>query len=88
MFALIRLFAIAIVLLTVIYLALYFYFRIGARDRLETEWEADRPPLPRHTYVEIGLRAYVRRLHRGLIVGIYAVPLLVICGVIYVLNDA
>lgn len=88
MFGLLRLFVILIVLLTVIYWALVFYFRAGERDRLEAEWEAEQPPLPRHTFVDNGIRDYQRSLRRKLLWGVYIVPLGAICILIYYVNYA
>ncbi len=88
MLGLLRLFAMFMVLLTVIYWSLVFYLRAGERDRLEAEWDARRPPLPRHTYVDIGLRDAKRGMHRKLVLGVYAVPIAVVCALIYVFNYA
>ncbi|SDZ01395.1 hypothetical protein SAMN05444004_10539 [Jannaschia faecimaris] len=88
MFGLIRLFAILMVLLTVIYWALVFYCRAGERDRLEAEWEAEQPPLPRHTFVENGIREYQRSLRRKLLWGVYILPIGAICALIYFVNYA
>ena len=88
MFGLLRLVVVLLVALTVIYWSLVFYLRAGERDRLEAEWERDRPPLPRHTYVEIGLRDYGGSLRRKLLWGVYIVPIALICGLIYVVNYA
>ncbi|WP_179378552.1 hypothetical protein [Jannaschia marina] len=88
MFALLRLFVVLMVLLTIVYWALVFYFRAGERDRLEAEWEAEQPPLPRDTYVENGIREYRRSLRRKLLWGVYIVPIGTICILIYVVNYA
>lgn len=88
MFGLLRLFAILIVLLTVVYWALVFYFRASERDRLEAEWEAEKPPLPMHTHVDIGIREYQRSLRRKLLWGVYIVPIGTICLLIYYVNYA
>ena len=88
MLGLIRLFAMFLVLLTVVYWSLLLYLRAGERERLEERWEAERPPLPRHTYVDNGLRAWRGPLRRRLFVGVYVVPIAVVCGLIYVFNYA
>lgn len=75
MLALARLAGMTVVLLTVAFVCLTLWFRWGKRERLEAEWERERPPLPRHTHVEIGMAPYRERLRRKLIVGVYVLPL-------------
>lgn len=86
MLALLRLAAILLIGLTVIYACLLLWLRAGERARLEAEWEAERPPLPRHTHVGIGLAAHRRRTRRKLIWGVYLVPIAAICALIWYLN--
>ncbi|CTQ49722.1 hypothetical protein [Jannaschia donghaensis] len=88
MFGLLRLFVVLMVLLTIVYWALVFYLRAGERDRLEAEWEAEQPPLPRERYVEIGIRDYQGSLRRKLLWGVYIVPIGTICALIYFVNYA
>ncbi|MCK0169086.1 hypothetical protein MWU52_16140 [Jannaschia sp. S6380] len=88
MFGLARLALILLVALTVIYWCLVFWFRAGERARLEAEWERERPPLPQHTYVEIGIRDYQGSLRRRLLWGVYVVPIAAICIIIYLVNFA
>ena len=86
MLALARLAGMAVLGLTVIFVCLTLWFRWGERERLEAEWERERPPLPRYRHVEIGMAPYRERLRRRLIVGVYVVPILAICGLIYAFN--
>ena len=88
MFGLLRLFVILLLLLTVVYWALVFYLRAGERDRLEAEWEAEQPPLPRERYVDIGIRKYQSGLRRRLLWGVYILPIGAICLLIYYVNYA
>lgn len=88
MFGLLRLFAVLMVVLTIVYWALVFYCRAGERDRLEAEWEAEQPPLPRERFVDIGIREYQRSLRRKLLWGVYIVPIGAICTLIYFVNYA
>ncbi|MDB2406927.1 hypothetical protein N9W17_00120 [Jannaschia sp.] len=74
------------VVLTVVYVSLWFYFRAGARDRLAGVWARDRPPLPEHTFVETEMRAYEPVLRRKLIVGVYVIPLTAAIGLAMILN--
>jgi hypothetical protein len=88
MLGLFRLAGILLIALTAIYVCLLFYFRAGQRAHLERAWERDRPPLPRHTYVENGLRDRRGHLQRNLILGVYVAPIAILCIVIYVTNYA
>ncbi len=88
MFGLLRLAVMLLIALTVIYACLWFWIRAGKRDRLEHAWERDRPPLPRHTYVDNGLREYGASLRWRLLFGVYIVPIAAICTLIYVVNYA
>lgn len=76
------------VVLTVVYWCLVFYLRAVERDRLEAEWEDERPPLPKHTFVENGIREYQGSLRRKLLWGVYIVPIGAICTLIYLINYA
>jgi hypothetical protein len=83
-----RLILIFAVALTVVYWSLWQYLRAGDRERLSEEWRRDRPPLPEHTYVEIGLKDAAPRLHRRLVLGVYVVPLTVVGAAVLILNEA
>ena len=86
--ALLRLTVMMLIALTVIYWALVLYLRAGEKDRLEARWEAERPPLPQHTYVANGLRDYQGSLRRKLIWGVYVVPIGTVAALVYILNYA
>ena len=83
-----RLFLIAFVVLTVIYVSLSFYSRARARDRLEAEWDQGDKPGPRDAYVKHGLADYDGSLRRKLILGVYIVPLGLVGLIIYLVNFA
>lgn len=83
-----RLFLIAFVVLTVIYVCLSLYSRSRARDRLEAEWDAGDKPGPREAYVQDGLADYNGSLRRKLILGVYIVPIFLVGLIIYLVNFA
>jgi hypothetical protein len=85
---LLRIFALLLVALTGIYVSLWFYFRAGEKARLEDRWAAERPPLPQHTFVKIGLSAYSEALRRRMILWVYVVPVLAVVGIIAYVNYA
>lgn len=72
-----RLGALLLGCLTVVYACLWLWIRAGERARLEAEWARERPPLPRHTHVAIGLAAGRDALRRRLVLGVYVVPVAV-----------
>ncbi|UWQ20011.1 hypothetical protein [Jannaschia sp. W003] len=86
MLLLVRILAVVLVIQTVVFWSLLLYLRWGERDRLEAEWERERPPLPRERYVTNGLETHGRRTRRRLLVGVYAIPMAVIVALIWWLN--
>ncbi|MCA8867860.1 MAG: hypothetical protein KDA67_04360 [Rhodobacteraceae bacterium] len=86
MIAGIRLFVIAFVVLSVIYVYLSIRQRWQARNELEAEFDAGGVEGDRDTYIEEGMREYQSSLRRKLILGVYVVPLLVVATLIYVMN--
>jgi hypothetical protein len=83
-----RILALLLVALTGIYLSLWMFFRAGEKARLEERWAAERPPLPRHTFVKIGLDAYSDTLRRRMVLWVYVVPVLALVAVGTYLNYA
>ena len=88
MIGLLRLVIGLLVVLTVIYWCLVFYFRAGERDRLEREWRETRPPLPMERYVENGIADYKGSLRRKLLWGVYVVPITLVVGLVWYINYA
>ncbi|MEO9685625.1 MAG: hypothetical protein ABJF86_02020 [Tateyamaria sp.] len=86
--ALVRLLFIAFVVLSVIYLSLSLYSRARAKDRLEAEWDAGDFDIPRDNYVRAGLTDYDGSLRRKLILGVYVVPMSLVCIIVYLVNFA
>lgn len=82
----IRLFAMAFVLLTVVYVYLSIRQRWRTRRRLEEEFDQGGVEGDRDTYIKQGLRDYQGSLRRKLILGVYIVPLLIVTTLIYVTN--
>ncbi|MFP7569506.1 hypothetical protein [Marivita sp. S2033] len=86
MLALGRLVVIGFLVLTVVYFSLSFYCRAGRREELEKEWDEEIRAGNRDTYVQGGLREYDGSLRRKLLLGVYIVPLTLMCAVIYFTN--
>ncbi|MEL6099821.1 MAG: hypothetical protein AAFV87_01700 [Pseudomonadota bacterium] len=83
-----RILLMVFVVLTVIYVCLSLYSRAARRDKLEAEWDEGGIETPRETFVQDGLREYDTSLRRKLILGVYVVPITLICLIIYLTNFA
>jgi hypothetical protein len=86
MIALARLFIIGFLVLTVVYVCLSLYSRAVRREKLETWYEEEGRPGDLDRYVADGLKEYDRSLRRKLILGVYVVPLTLMCTIIYLTN--
>ncbi len=88
MIAAIRLFAMAFIILTVVFVFLSVRNRWRARRRLEAEFDSgqDIGETDRDTYIQEGLKDYEGSLRRKLIFAVYIVPLFIVATMIYVTN--
>ena len=87
MIGFIRVFVIAFVVLTVIYVSLSFYSRAVRRDKLEAQWDAEGREGDKRAFVKAGLKEYDGSLRRKLILGVYVIPIVIVSTIIYVVND-
>ena len=85
-FALGRLVLVLLVVSTVAYVCLWFYARSAQTERLERRWEEEGRPGPRDIYVRDGLEQESFALRRRLLLGVYAVPFVVLTVVVYFAN--
>lgn len=86
MFALIRLVAMALVVLTVVYISVSLYSRAVRKTKLEAEWEETQVG-DRDSFVREGLEAYSTSFRRKLILGVYILPSLLLIAIIYATNS-
>lgn len=86
MAALVKLFLILLVALSVVYVSLSLYSRSVRRDKLEREWDEEIGEGDRDAFVKDGLKDYDQSLRRKLILGVYIVPILLIGIIIYFTN--
>ena len=84
----IRLFFIAFIVLSIVYICLSFYSRSVRRGKLEAEWDENKGPGDRETFIREGLEDYDGSLRRKLILGVYVVPLALVGLIIYLVNFA
>jgi hypothetical protein len=78
----------AFVILTLFYWALSWYFRSLARGALERDWDEEGREGDRDAWIAEGLAAYDNSLRKKLVWGVYVVPIVVICGLVYLTNYA
>jgi len=88
MIALARLIVFGFVGLSIVYICLSLYSRAVRRRKLAEEWEEQQPPMPRDTFIRVGLEEYDGSLRRKLILSVYIVPTLLIALIIYLVNFA
>ena len=86
MFALIRVFALGLVVLTVVYLSVSFWARARRRETLQLLWEERGRVGDRDSFVRAGMVEYDQSLKKRLILAIYVVPAAVVAGIIYLVN--
>lgn len=86
MFAFLRLMIPALVVLTLVYIAVSIYSRRIRRGKLEDEWDAGGMPGERDDWIQQGLDDYDGSLRRKLIWGVYVVPFTLITAIIYLTN--
>ncbi|APG45994.1 MULTISPECIES: hypothetical protein [Phaeobacter] len=86
MFAFLRLMAILLVVLTVIYGIVSLYSREVRRAKLKRRWAEKGLTGDRSAFIQRGLHQYDRSLRRRLILLVYVVPLGAIALLVYVMN--
>ncbi|MGR3273254.1 hypothetical protein DU478_03900 [Thalassococcus profundi] len=86
MFALARLFVVAFVVLTIVYICVSLYSRSVRRGKLEAEWDEEGMTGDRDAFIRQGLKEYDNSLRRKLILGVYIVPMCLVGLIIYLNN--
>lgn len=83
----IKLVVFGFLLLSVIYLSLSVYSRSVRREKLENEWDAEKPEgVAREAFVEQGLTEYNSGLRPKLLLLVYVVPTVFVAAVVYLTN--
>lgn len=72
--------------LTVVYFSLYFYFRSGAKMRLEEEWVMAGRPGDRAAWVDERIGPKAARIRGWLFAVVYVLPLVVLSVYVYLTN--
>ncbi|MCR9068580.1 MAG: hypothetical protein NXH79_07010 [Rhodobacteraceae bacterium] len=72
--------------LTVVYVCLFFYFRSGAKMRLEEDWVMEGRPGDRDDWVGDRLAPRARRIRNWLVVLVYLVPMAGLSVFVWITN--
>nr|WP_121022304.1 hypothetical protein [Litoreibacter meonggei] len=86
MFAVLRLGAMAFIVMLIVYFVLSAWSRSVRRGKLAEEWDEEIRTGDREAFIETGLADYDGSLRRKLILGVFVVPYLVIGVLVYVVN--
>ena len=86
--AVVRLFAILLVVSTIVYFSLSLYSRARRREKLEKQWRADLRVGDRDVWLREEMGKYDSSLRRRLILLVYVVPFVFVAAMIYIQNFA
>jgi len=81
-----RMLLLMLVVLTVVYVSLFFYLRAGARMRLEEDWVMEGRPGDRDDWIDERITPTARRIRTWLIFIVYVLPLVALSVYVYVTN--
>lgn len=81
-----RMLLLMLVLLTVVYLSLFFYWRAGAKMRLEEEWVMAGRPDDRDDWIDARIAPIVRRIRLWLVILVYLLPIAALSLYIFLTN--
>lgn len=81
-----RLLLVMLVLLTVVYVSLFLYWRSGVKMRLEEEWVMAGRPDARDEWIDERLAPVARRIRTWLIAVVYVLPVTAVSVYVYVTN--
>lgn len=84
--AIVRLFFMAFIVLSVVFVCVSLYSRAVRREKLEREWEEEGSVGDRDAFVKAGLVEYDSSLRKRLILGVYIIPLVIVLTITYVVN--
>ncbi len=83
-----RLMGMALIALTVVFVSLWFYARAAKRQKLEAQWDRDKAPGRRESFLSAEMAGYEVKLKRKLIWGVYVIPSGLLAALIYFTNSA
>ena len=85
---LVRLVVFGFLLLSVVYLSLSWFSRSVRREKLENQWDEERPDnISRDDFVAAGIKEYNEGLRPKLLLLVYVVPAILITSIVYFTNS-
>jgi hypothetical protein len=81
-----RMLLLLLVLLTVVYVSLFLYWRAGVKMRLEEDWVMEGRPGDREDWIDERLSPVARRIRTWLILLVYVVPVAGLFLYVYLTN--
>ena len=84
----VRLIVFGFLILTVIYVCLFFYSRSVRKSKLREWYQDSDKSMDEDTFVDEGLKEYDTSIRPKLLLGVYIVPIVTICVIIYLTNFA
>lgn len=75
------------IIMSIVYVCLWFYSRSVRREKLEDEWAVEKPEgVDRATFIEEGMQAYHSSLRPKLLLLVYVIPTIVVGISVYITN--
>jgi hypothetical protein len=81
-----RMLLLMLVLLTVVYVSMFFYLRAGARIRLEEAWVMEGRPGDRDAWIDERIAPVARRIRTWLVFLVYVLPVAGLSIYVYITN--
>jgi hypothetical protein len=81
-----RMLLVLLVLLTVVYVSLFLYWRSGVKMRLEEDWVMAGRPGDREAWIDERLAPVARRIRSWLIAVVFILPITALSVYVYITN--
>lgn len=81
-----RTMVLALAVLSIVYVCLYFYVRAARRERFEREWWEETRDETQDDWVDARMAAGEASMRRWLFIGVYVIPLILFAILVYVTN--
>lgn len=83
----VRFLLIGFVLMSIVYVTVWFYSRSVRREKLENQWDDEKPDgISRDAFVSQGMEHYHNSLRPKLLLLIYVIPTIVVGSIVYFVN--
>ena len=83
----VRFLLIGFILMSIVYVTVWFYSRSVRREKLEDQWDAEKPEgIDRDAFIAAGMDKYHNSLRPKLLLLIYVIPTIVVGAIVYIVN--